>query len=189
MQTSGFPCPRRGTSRGGRVRNPPVTVYGFRRWLNNQRPANLQFGHLMFGYLMLTPARRRNSILAGTDVAPQFQEMVGIRQRLLSRHQSHHSLIPVVTVLHSFVDKRQPGGLVVPGSSTDEGTSPSSFWDKVSRIFTPHFDDKLRKTERCTLFFSPAPSSSPLLHFVLLPPRLSRPPVGRGVVFCVPGGD
>ena len=155
--------------------------------MNNQRPANLQFGHLMFGYLMLTPARRRNSILAGTDVAPQFQEMVGIRQRFLPRHHSHHSLIPGVTVLHSLVDKHQPQGLVVPVSSPGEGTSPSSFWDKVSKIFTPHFDYRLREPERCTLLFSPAPSSSPLLHFVLLSQKPSRPSVGRGVIFCVPG--
>ena len=73
-----------------------------------------------------------------------------MRQRFLSRHQRYHSLIPVLTVLHSLADKPQPQGLVVPGSSPGDGTSPSSFWDKVFRIFTPFFDYKLRKPERCT---------------------------------------
>ena len=171
-------------------------------WVNNHRPANLQVGHLMFGYLMLTPTRRRNSNGYGTAIGrpvgrmvqeigwkpryfnPWEKYVVGMRQRFLSRHLSHHSLIPVVTVLHSLVDKRQPQGLVVPGSSPGEDTSASFFEVKVSRIFTPHFDHKLRKTERCTLLFSRAPSSSP---FVLLPQRLSRSPMGRVVVFCVPG--
>ena len=58
------------------------------------------------------------------------------------------------------MDKRQPLGLVVPGSSAGKDTFASSFWVKVSRIFTPRFDHKLRKNERWTLLFSPSPFRS-----------------------------